>query len=302
MFWFPVYRVSAIVLFITALASLAALVGLLKIVPQALTLKSPAALQKIINERTEELEKSNAYLYKANEGLQKANNESQLLIKQKDDFLSIASHELRTPITSLKVLSQMLHEKFTNENHDISVIGKMNAQIEKLTLLVNDVLQTTNLQSSGLEYKMQHFKLNELIVAECDEVQKVTTSHQLVIKQNDPAQVCADKGRIAQVLINLFTNAIKYSPKGGEIEISSKVENNTITCTVRDFGIGIPEEQLSRIFERFYRVSGQNRETYPGLGLGLYIAKDIITGHKGTIGVNSTNGMESSFYFSLPLA
>jgi chemotaxis family two-component system sensor kinase Cph1 len=303
MFWFPVYRVSAVVLFLTAVVSWAALLGLFKVMPAALTLKSPLTLERIIFERTEELGRSNEYLKKINTQLERSKNESQLVIRQKDEFLSIASHELKTPVTSLKAITQILHaESVKRENdNETMMLSKMDAQINKLTALINDLLNTSNLQGSRVAYKKQHFNLRDLIIEVSDDIQKTTADHKIIVEKNEPVIVYADKERITQVLNNFLTNAIKYSPNTKEIIIGTKQDDNYITCVVRDFGIGIPEEQIPKIFDRFYRVSGENMHTYPGMGLGLYIAKDIIEKHNGKIWAVSSKGKGSAFYFGLPI-
>jgi len=113
--------------------------------------------------------------------------------------------------------------------------------------------------------------------------------------------VHADRGRIGQVLINLLTNAIKYSPDDCEIFVESNLDHNDVIISVKDTGIGISKEDQEKIFERFYRVEGKNEKTYPGFGIGLFIASEIIHRHSGKIGVESVLGQGSSFYFSLPV-
>lgn len=303
MFWYPVYRMSAIALFITAVVSCAAVVGLYKIIPGALALKSPVMLEKIIRERTEELDKSNKYLTKINLQLEESQKAAEKLMKQKDEFLSIASHELKTPVTSLKAYTQILSMHATHlDDEKKGMISKMDSQINKLTTLINDLLDTTKLEEGILVYKNEKINLDEIVKEIIVETQSTALQHTIIISQIMPAQIMGDKERIRQVINNLITNSIKYSPNSEEIIIDLTTENNMAIFSIQDFGIGIPNEQIEKVFEKFYRVVGENVHTFPGMGLGLYIAADIIKRHGGKLWVKSENSQGSTFYFSLPVA
>ncbi len=229
-------------------------------------------------------------------------NETLDLVHKKDDFMSIASHELKTPVATLKAYTQLLQmesEKSGNEQQRL-MFEKMDAQINKLTLLINGLLDSSKLREGELIYNRQNFEFNELVVEVVDEIQRTSQDNRIDYKTAGPAFVYADRERIGQVLSNLLTNAIKYCV-GCDIQVTVTLDHNSISCSVRDFGIGIEEDQHEKIFERFYRVSGLNSHTYPGLGLGLYISKEIIKRHSGTIWVESEPGKGTTFHFSLPV-
>lgn len=226
------------------------------------------------------------------------------LEEQKDQFIAVASHELKTPITSLKVYTQILQERFENESDNLAAgfMAKMDAQINKLTSLVNDLLDITKMRGGKLQFNFQHFEINELISEITEEIQRTTDDHQLQIHTSENAIVLADRDRIGQVLTNYLTNAIKYSPKANKVEIRSRVSNGFIVVSVEDFGLGIPDENKESIFQQFYRVEGEVRESLPGLGIGLYISKAIILRHGGKVWFDSIDGQGSVFHFELPLS
>ena len=302
MFWVPVYRISAILLFITALISWAAVFGSYKVLPNALQLTSPARLKEIITQRTAQLAQTNKYLKETNEKLRTAQKRSQLVMRQKDDFISIAGHELKTPVTSLKMYAYLLENNEGLSIHENrSMVGNMNLQINKLTVLINEMLDSSKLQEGPITYQMEYFNFGELIRNVVAQQQITSQFHKIYIEENADPLIYADKKRIGQVVHSLITNAIKYSKEADRINIRINKENDNVICSVEDFGMGIPQDQQHKIFERFYRVSGENMHTYPGMGLGLYIVKDIIDSHNGDIWVNSKTGKGSVFYFKIPI-
>src|SRR6185437_3406201 len=183
-----------------------------------------------------------------------------------------------------------------------SMLSKMDSQIDKLTSLITDLLDTSKMQNGKLIYNKTFFQLNELIREIVDETQVTNVSHKIIIEKNIPVQLYADRERISQVLSNLLSNAIKYCPYCKQIIVRLEKKGETAICSVKDFGNCINKAQQNKIFERFYRVTGNNLHTYPGLGLGLFIAKEIIERHNGKIWFESEEGKGSTFYFSLPIA
>ncbi len=301
MFWFPVYRATAFVLFITAIVSWLALYGLYKVIPTALALKSPVILENTIRERTEELRYTNEFLTRSNLELKESKAATEKLVKQKDDFLNIASHELKTPVTSLKAYTQILLLQ-ENENDDKkNMYAKMNAQVDKLTVLINDLLDTTKLQGGVLNYNKEKMSLSNTVAEAVEEMQRTNRSHTITLKENVPLYIMGDKEKIISVINNFLSNAIKYSPGNNQVIVQLSRENNNAVFSVRDFGIGIPGDQQGSIFQKFYRVTSENSHTFPGMGLGLYIVKDIITRHSGRVWLESEEGSGSTFYFSLPV-
>jgi two-component system CheB/CheR fusion protein len=226
----------------------------------------------------------------------------ELLIK-KDEFISIASHELKTPITSLKAALQMM-ERVSLKNEDMKQVRtfviKSIKQADKLIELVQDLLDVTKIQSGKLELRKTKFILDELIAECCEEIQNGSARHTLVVKGEKNIEIYADRNRLEQVILNLLSNAIKYSPGGNTVIVSIVREGNDVKIAVTDFGIGIPAEKQEFLFDRFYRVE-KNSQKYAGLGLGLYISSEIIKRHNGRITIQSEEGKGSTFWFTMPL-
>lgn len=225
------------------------------------------------------------------------------LEKQKDEFVAIASHELKTPVTSLKLYGQIL-KKFFGENQDkrtIEIIDKMDLQTNKLTELVNDLLDVSKIQAGKLQFNYSLFSLKKLVQEAITEMQLTTSAHQITLQGGTEKRVYADKDRVGQVLINLLSNAIKYSPEAKKISVKIVPNSKSVTVKVKDFGIGIPKEMREKIFERFYRVEAAPQSLVPGLGLGLYISSEIIKRLGGELTVESKVGRGSTFSFTLPI-
>lgn len=229
--------------------------------------------------------------------------EQKHLQQQKDDFIGIASHELKTPVTSIKaytqVLERMLRKK--GEEKEAAMINKMDSQINRLTNLIGDLLDVTKINSGKLQFNDRAFDFNELVNEVIEELQRTIDKHTLIGKLETTGVVFGDRERIGQVITNFITNATKYSPEADKVIISTHVVDNELTLCVEDFGIGIAEDKLNKVFEQFYRVSGDMQHTFPGLGLGLYISAEIIKREHGRIWVNSQQGKGSAFCFSLPV-
>jgi len=223
--------------------------------------------------------------------------------QQKDDFIGIASHELKTPVTSIKAYTQVLERMLLKkgEAREAAMIGKMDAQLNRLTNLIGDLLDVTKINSGKLQFNDQDFDFNLHLDELLEDLQRTTTKHIIIKKFSPTGIVYGDKERIGQVVTNLITNAIKYSPNADKIIVCTALENDEATLCVQDYGIGIPKANLDRVFEQFYRVSGEMQHTFPGLGLGLYISSEIIKREGGRIWVNSEQGKGSTFCFALPL-
>jgi len=222
--------------------------------------------------------------------------------QQKDNFLGIASHELKTPLTSLKLYSQFLEKNLRKQNDDknADVAKKMDDQINKLTSLVNDLLDVTKIQNGKILLNKSDFDFDEL-VQEIVTEQQMSTSHKIYVDSEKIGNIYGDRHRISQVMSNLIGNAIKYSPDSDKIHISAKAtDEDCVLFSVRDFGIGIPADKKDKVFEQYYRVSGSKEHTFPGLGLGLYISSEIIKRSGGRIFVNSIEGKGSEFCFEIP--
>lgn len=222
------------------------------------------------------------------------------LDQQKDEFLSMVSHELKTPVTSLKAYTQILQRRFIREGQDVAAehLGKMDAQINKLVVLINDLLDVGKVTSGKVPFHESPFPLDEMINEAIEEVQRTTDQHHIQFDTLCNRTIIGDRDRIGQVVINLLTNAIKYSPDAETVLVTTNTDDASVTVSVRDFGIGISAEHLPHLFERFYRAEHHN--TVSGLGLGLAIASDIILRHNGTIWAESELGQGTTFFFTLP--
>ena len=220
---------------------------------------------------------------------------------QKDDFIKMANHELKTPVTTIKGYVQMLLK--SNKNSDdaflVTALSTVDKQVTKLTKLIGDLLDVTKIETGSLPINKEKFTLDELVKETSVHIQTAFPTHTINIVQNDYCMVYADRDRINQVLVNLFTNAIKYSPFANEVTVWVKNEDNHAFVTIKDNGIGIAAEDQDKIFERFYRVAGKDEKTFPGFGIGLFIVKEIVQRHNGNIWVTSEKGKGSAFTFML---
>lgn len=222
--------------------------------------------------------------------------------QQKDFFISRASHELKTPITSVKGYVQILQSMYKESTDELLVnsLNRMNFQIDKLTALIADLLDVTKLSSGGITLHKKPFHIKELVQELIEDTSLAYPGSKILCNVLD-VTVNADKERISQVLLNLLTNALKYSPADNEIEIEVVPAADHTRFSVKDHGIGISKANQSKIFEKFYRVEGKSEETYPGFGIGLFIASEIVKKHGGEIGVDSAPGKGSVFYFTIPV-
>jgi signal transduction histidine kinase len=225
------------------------------------------------------------------------------LEQQKDEFVSIASHELKTPITSVKAYTQILGQRFrkADDMKSVELVGKMDAQLDKLTDLIGDLLDITMLEAGRIQYHESYFDFNDLVEETVEELQRTTEKHHIEQALQPSKTVYGDHDRLGQVITNFMTNAIKYSPHANKIIVSTVVDKDDAILRVQDFGVGLSQKDQAKVFERFYRVGGSNQNTYPGLGLGLYIASEIIKRHEGRVWVESIKAKGSTFCFSLPM-
>jgi len=221
---------------------------------------------------------------------------------QKEEFIAVASHELKTPVTSLKAYTQILQQHFedTGDVYSGNMMNKMLNQIDRLTKLIVDLLDVTKISGGQIQFQEELFDFNELMEEVIDQMQLTTQKHVIIKKLQQTGMIRADRDRTGQVLINLISNALKYSPEADKIIVSAKMQDTDyLEVCVQDFGIGMTEQMQQRVFQRFFRVSESTSKTYPGLGLGLYIASEIINRQGGRIWVKSKGNEGSSFYFIL---
>ncbi|MDQ2904499.1 MAG: ATP-binding protein, partial [Chloroflexota bacterium] len=234
----------------------------------------------------------------------RAEQEKQALLEQREEFMAIASHELKTPVTSLKGYTQVLHSRFSkaSDERSATLLTKMETQINKLISLIGELLDVTKIETGKLPWHNEQFDLDILVRDIVEEMTHTTERHQIRIEGAVHTLVSGDPERIGQVLTNLLSNAIKYAPQANTILVKLRADADAATVGVQDFGIGIAQEKHAHIFDRFFRVSDPAHETFPGLGLGLYISAEIIKRHGGRMWVDSSPGAGSTFSFTAPFA
>lgn len=222
-----------------------------------------------------------------------------LLNEKKDEFIGLASHELKTPLTSINGYLQIL-DRMIADDKARSFLAKTRQQVGKLTALIGDLLDVSKIEAGKLQLAAEQFDIHRLTADTIEVISLNNPVHEISLEADtNEIMVTGDPHRIEQVIINLLTNAIRYSPKIKRIEVAITSNSNEVQIAVKDFGIGIAAEQLAHIFSRFYRVDNLT-PSISGLGIGLYLSHEIITRHNGRIWVDSVPGEGSTFHFSLP--
>lgn len=222
------------------------------------------------------------------------------LMTQKDDFIGVASHELKTPVTTLKATLQLITKHQDGQKPELlkKLIGQANKSMEKLNVLITDLLDSNRITQGQLKINKTTFSLAEMLGESCQHIRQVGT-HQVILKGDMQILVYADEQQIEQVVVNLVNNAVKYAPNSGEIIIELSRLDHAARISVTDRGPGIPPEKLPHVFDRYYRVDHSGVQ-FSGLGLGLFIVSEIIKKHGGQIGVDSKLGSGSTFWFTIP--
>jgi PAS domain S-box-containing protein len=220
--------------------------------------------------------------------------------QKKDEFLSIASHELKTPLTSIKAFNQLMLR--TTEVLKLNgFVQKSAAHILRLEKLISNLLDVTRINAGKIDYNMEAFSFLEMLKDSIESVQQATTSHQIILEKADDAIYTGDRFRLEQVVNNFLSNAIKYSPEADTVLVNCTLHaDNSLIVSVQDFGIGIEEKDLMRLFDRYYRVDNTAMR-FEGLGLGLFISAEILKRHNGSFWIESVPGEGSTFFFRLML-
>ncbi|WP_294246786.1 ATP-binding protein [uncultured Chryseobacterium sp.] len=223
--------------------------------------------------------------------------------QRRSDFIGMVSHELRNPLTAIKAYAYML-KRTAQKNNDETLAGniaKVDNQVNRMEALINGFLDVARLGEGKIRLNRTRFDMAHLVRIAEEESLATVTSHQVVFAPVEFTPVEADQDKIEQVLLNFINNAVKYSPGGSVINVSCTTENGVAQVYVKDQGMGIPSKDQPFIFDRFYRVESEAMKNKKGFGIGLYICKEIIERHNGQIGVESTEGQGSTFWFTLPV-
>ncbi|MEO5681701.1 MAG: ATP-binding protein [Chitinophagaceae bacterium] len=229
-------------------------------------------------------------------------DEQKQVAKRKDEFLSIASHELKTPLTSIKAYVQLLDQLVDAGDKTKNFVDRTLVQVNKLDNLINDLLDVSKIENGKLKFDLQSLDFEELLSSTLEMLQQIYPG--FIIRRTGivAGKVIGNPERLEQVIINFISNAVKYAAKSKEIEVITKIAPlNKLYFGVQDHGIGIPPEIQENIFGKFYRASDASLHAQ-GLGIGLYICAEILKRHQADFGVTSTPGEGSLFYFTLPLA
>ncbi len=251
-----------------------------------------ATLQQRIDAATKELRTSNAQLQRLDEA--------------KDEFVSMASHQLRTPLTSVKGYIDMVLEGDAGEISDMQkhLLGEAFTSSERMVHLINDFLNVSRLQTGKFMIDRRQIDLATIVRQEVDGLRTTASQRQLTLKYDEPSsfpQLYLDEGKIRQVVMNFIDNAIYYSKENTTITVGLSADDTTVTLTVKDTGIGVPVDEQAQLFTKFYRASNARKQRPDGTGVGLYLAKKVIVAHDGSMVFSSTPEKGSTFGFTLPV-
>ncbi len=239
--------------------------------------------------------------------LTEANERLRELDSVKSEFVSVAAHQLRTPLTGIK---WTLHALATNNMGELApdqkkAVDDVLQAVVSLILVVNDLLDVARIEEQKFGFTLKKQSLTPIIQIAAEnwtkEADKKNIDFSLRLPAEDLPLTAFDEGKISVLLDNLLSNAVKYTRAGGKIRLEAEVQNKNVVVTITDTGIGIPESKFNRIFTKFFRSHEAQQEATSGSGLGLYMTKEIIDLHDGRIGFDSTEGKGSSFWFSLPI-
>jgi signal transduction histidine kinase len=230
--------------------------------------------------------------------------EAETANRAKDVFLSTAAHELKTPLSTVKGYLQLLAQ-WSSEDRAARVLAIVNQQCDRLTRLIEELLEVSRLALGRLELHRTRIDLGQLVAEVVERSQSLTTRHRLRVQVQATALVEADPGRMEQVLVNLLGNAIKFSPNGGAIEINVSVrdghDRRELVVAIQDQGIGIPQDKQAHLFEQFYQAHVGTSHDYGGMGVGLHLSREFVVRQGGQMWYTSEEGVGSTFAFCLPL-
>jgi two-component system, LuxR family, sensor kinase FixL len=250
-----------------------------------------------ITDITEKKKTEQTLIHKEAELLQ-----SKLLQDKQDEFISIASHELKTPLTTIKAFTQMASAASKTGNSEMvkNYLVKAEQHIRRLSYLMTELLDVSRIHAGKMILSKEETDMSVFLPDALNMIELISPNHTVILEKNESGKVLIDAMRIEQVITNLVSNATKYSPGKDKILVNSTAANGNLTISITDFGIGIPSDKINKLFTRFYRVE-ESTHKFTGLGIGLFISSEIIKQHGGKIWVESKEGEGSTFSFSLPL-
>jgi signal transduction histidine kinase len=249
----------------------------------------------------EEIKQRNITLHKIADQQEEEIRQSRLIDEKKTEFISIASHEIKTPMTVLKAYTQMAKATSEHVSDNLkNLLDKIDLQSTKLMALVQQLLDISKIENGNLQYNMKSISLNDFLRNQMTVMQQILPYHQLSAELSEDVAILSDELRLEQVLSNLLGNAAKYSERNTAIRIITELTSDgKITIGIIDQGKGISADNLQSIFNKFYRTKDVLK-THAGLGMGLYVTSKIVTDHGGSIWAESMEGSGSTFYFTLP--
>jgi two-component system, OmpR family, sensor histidine kinase VicK len=265
----------------------------------------PYCILHIASDVTDMVKAKNAI--KETELQREALDQEQILIsikeeQQKNDFISMVSHELKTPLTSISAYVQLLQSRGLTDLFVVNTLAKVQKQIRKMSTLISSFLNVSRLESGEIQLNLSHFDLDTVISDVVEDLRLIYPTNQINFEVGYSKLVYADMDKIGSVVSNLISNAVKYSDQNSAVLVQSEITGNEVHVSVTDHGIGINGHDLDKLFDRFYRVESQQTKTISGFGIGLYLSAEIINLHQGKIWVDSNYGVGSTFHFFIPVA
>jgi signal transduction histidine kinase len=225
------------------------------------------------------------------------------LDRLKDQFLNLAAHELKTPLAIMKGYAQiLLRQPGAVPDANRRMLEAINRGTDRISGVVNDLLDVAQLEQGQLKLEKENVDLAALVEQVVNEMSLIAPNHRLRVIRSEPVVIKGDRYRLRQVINHLVENAVRFSPKGGDIDLAVDVRGPEAVVSVEDHGVGIPKGKQPRLFQRFYRAHADTPHDYGGIGIGLYIAKEVVLRHGGRMWFESEEGKGSTFYFALPLA